>query len=1414
MKRLTAAVVVAFAAVSGPFVCGAGVTKTETAPVVDGRLDESCWSKAEWNGGFVKLANRVKDREVDAQTSFAILADSRAVYVAIKCDEREMADLKARPASGLYNCDNVELFLSPRGDGFDFYQFVVAFNPHSGVDGADARYASEGGNITPDPYGPEWSFARGETEDGWCVEIAIPFSSFYMTRNVEWRDTWCVNVARQRGVGKSELTTWSPLQVKFGEPDRFRKISGFPKRSDADDVGITDVVAEMTGRQNDKLIGTLSFATAVAVDGEYEVSSPYASTTAVRLKSGVNAVRVPCAYSSNGRFPTKISLKRMATDEIYSRTYSVSVDFEDVRVKLTSPEYRDNFYPGQDSSHVKGRVETACDGEVALTLAGPGFQKCEARLPRGGGEFDFDTSGFKDGTAVLSVAAGGMTKEFKIRKLAKTARRMSWISQGRLVVDGKPVLRRGIYAKGYMGGKAFAEKFDSDKRLYMTPEVSQGGTLEPGRVIKGLEAREARKDIVPCKEYFDKIDAMIEASKEKDFAYWYISDEPECRGLSQVYLRHVYEHMKEKDPYHVVLTATRAGKQYLDCADWFETHPYINPRDDGRGNRILDRPMSSIGDFLDAFDAQNHPDKCVGFLPTMFAYRYASILNDYPTFQEYVCHVWAAMMRGSKTLWPFFYWDMGDRAALYEGNRYVNSTFASLDDFILDGKRTTLFKTKDAECVRWDLENGESMFAFANFTNKRLDMALPKGLEDRKWHPFRGQWAEGRALEPYEVVVGTTDERGTDLETYAEAQKLVDGQEYERTHRDNQILEKYLAVEATSSNGKVRLYKLVDGIHDVLGWLAKGKDHWAEFSFTDNPVIFSRVRVYGSGLDGMKVSIRKGGEWKELEPKAVKTEKYMRELDFGTVESTVKMRLSFSAATVELYELEIPHADGDSPNLAESCKGPSSAELEDSANVLWSLYDGGSTVRDKVSHLAKIDPEYPWIEFEADSFVPLGGRVYRAWSLWFLKHGFIAGTVTHPQTGLYVVRAPKVEKPVSATLRLDDYNLEIGVKRLRCVRRPSNYIVAEASREAGTIIPGSVLDVTLNLATPCEDVTATLLIDYGHGGGLVAFPVNGTNAIELKATKDGGGRVWKASIPVKSCGMAKARQVYVKCVVLGGALKIPLFTAVNQPFVDQEANCRSLRVGTWNIRNSKGDEGTENSWERRRDDVVSLIKKLDVDVIGLQEVLPDQAEFLKASLPDYAFVGDHRGVDRKTDEASPVVYRKNRFLEKSSGTFWLSETPEVPASKSWQTACPRVCSYVILVDKTTGKRFCFANTHTDHSSELAREKGMMLIVERMKKFGEGAPIVFVGDHNCSYGTKPAAEVRAVLSDTRDIAREVSGPSYTFHAFGKREVGPIDYVYVSRDIDVLDLVAYGDKCKDGSHYPSDHFPLTSTIAWGK
>lgn len=1142
--------------------CAGMVTRVSDGISVDGRLAEPCWAAAEWNGGFVRPASSVKDRAVTAQTSFAIVSDERTLYVAIKCDEPDMTAMKSRQHGPLHACNQVELFLSPRGDGFDFYQFVIGFDPRSGH---EARYASEGGNISPDPYGPEWKFARGEFDGGWCVEVAIPFSSFYMTRNGLWRDTWRVNVARRwANLGHEESTTWSPLERSFLEPNNFRTIRGFPKRSDEDDVAITDVTAELSGRRGDNLAGTLTFTATVAQGGEYEVSSPFAVTTTIALKPGANSVCIPCVYPANGRHDTRIELKRKATGETYARTYPVVVDFEDIRLSLTSPEYRNNFYPGQDASRVRGRVMCAVDREVLVTLAGPGFTKRESRLSRGGGEIDFDTTGFEDGTALLSVEVGGVKKEFKIRKLAPTGRRMAWISKGCIVVDGKPVLRREVGVKGYKGGRAFAERFDADKRLYLTPEVSMGGTLEPNRVIKGLEMREARKDVMPCKEYFDKVDELIEKSKDKDFAYWYIADEPECRGVSPIYLRHIYEYMKEKDPYHIIRLPSRAGKKYIECADWFETHPYLNVHYDGRGNRRMDRHPNEIGAFIDAFEASDHPDKCVGFVPTMFAYRFTSILNDYPTFPEYVCHVWAAMMRGAKTLGPFYYADMGDRAALYEGNRYVNSTFATLEDFILFGKRTTLLKTPEAECVRWDIPGGASMFALANFTAEDMSIPLPDGLSDRKWRPFRCSKAFDFhsssspytfTLSPYEVVVGVTEERGADLETYAEVQTLVDRLERERTSRDNQILEEYMSLGFASSNGKTLFYKLIDGTRDVLGWNAKGKDPWVEFSFTGKPVSFSSVRVYGSGLEDMKVSIRKDGEWKELAPKSSNSEKYMKEVGFGEVLSTVKMRLSFPAkkgiSNVELYEVELPAVkDVTAPSAANADGDRVGSPLPavSSADVLWSLYDGGATVSRSARHMVPIDPGYPWLEFEVDSFARQKDGVYSAWLLWFLKHGQLAGGVTHPQTGRYVVRKPKKEKPVKATLRLDDHNLDIGVKRLRCVKNPTDFIVAEVADGAEAIRPGCKLDVAVTLAAPCADVATTLLVDRGCGAGLEGFLLNGTNAIDLKATADGGGRVWNASIPVKSCGNAEAHKVYVKCVVLGGVLKVPLFTTINQPF--------------------------------------------------------------------------------------------------------------------------------------------------------------------------------------------------------------------------------------------------------------------------
>lgn len=191
----------------------------------------------------------------------------------------------------------------------------------------------------------------------------------------------------------------------------------------------------------------------------------------------------------------------------------------------------------------------------------------------------------------------------------------------------------------------------------------------------------------------------------------------------------------------------------------------------------------------------------------------------------------------------------------------------------------------------------------------------------------------------------------------------------------------------------------------------------------------------------------------------------------------------------------------------------------------------------------------------------------------------------------------------------------------------------------------------------------------------------------------------------------------------------------------------SIRVGTYNIRTSFADKGTPNAWKERKADVVALIRKLGLDAFALQEVSPKQADFLKKSLPDYGMVGDFRGAARRTGEASPVFYGTKIFSAGESGTFWLSETPEVPGSKSLDTAFPRICTWVRLTDKASGVTFCFANAHTDHKSRLACREGLKLIMRRMRDFApDGMPVVFTGDHKCYENSAAAKAVSAVLRD--------------------------------------------------------------------
>lgn len=274
----------------------------------------------------------------------------------------------------------------------------------------------------------------------------------------------------------------------------------------------------------------------------------------------------------------------------------------------------------------------------------------------------------------------------------------------------------------------------------------------------------------------------------------------------------------------------------------------------------------------------------------------------------------------------------------------------------------------------------------------------------------------------------------------------------------------------------------------------------------------------------------------------------------------------------------------------------------------------------------------------------------------------------------------------------------------------------------------------------------------------------------------------------------------------------------------------SIRVASYNIRCiSKKDKG-DRSWNERKADVAQFIKKINADVIGLQEATPPQLRYLKSALPEYVFTGASRS---KGGEGVPVCYRKDAFEEVKSGTFWLSQNPDMPGSIGWGAKYPRVCTYVILKDAKTGKKFCFANTHTDHKSEKAREKGMMLIIERMKDFGEGCPVVLTGDHNCCDTEAPAVSARKVMDDAMYSTKTPpKGPWRSFTGWHVKETetgaaealklpaaerfakcgSRIDYIYVTRDTTVRAYATVPEKRPGKDCYYSDHFPVVAEISF--
>jgi endonuclease/exonuclease/phosphatase family metal-dependent hydrolase len=238
---------------------------------------------------------------------------------------------------------------------------------------------------------------------------------------------------------------------------------------------------------------------------------------------------------------------------------------------------------------------------------------------------------------------------------------------------------------------------------------------------------------------------------------------------------------------------------------------------------------------------------------------------------------------------------------------------------------------------------------------------------------------------------------------------------------------------------------------------------------------------------------------------------------------------------------------------------------------------------------------------------------------------------------------------------------------------------------------------------------------------------------------------------------------------------------------------------TYNLR-GPWDRG-ENAWENRREAVAQLIRQEAPDILGTQEGMIDQLQFLAESLPDYQWIGVGRGDGKEEDEFCAIFFRGLELLH--SGTFWLSETPHVPGSMSWDTACTRICTWAQFAG---GLRVY--NAHLDHISAKARLNGMRLILDHIGSH----PGVLMGDWNEGEdGEVFELTAQAGFLDTfRAIHRsETQVATYTNFEPLAVEGPKIDYIQVRGFWEVSDSRIV--RTLIAGRQPSDHFPVTARVA---
>ena len=255
-----------------------------------------------------------------------------------------------------------------------------------------------------------------------------------------------------------------------------------------------------------------------------------------------------------------------------------------------------------------------------------------------------------------------------------------------------------------------------------------------------------------------------------------------------------------------------------------------------------------------------------------------------------------------------------------------------------------------------------------------------------------------------------------------------------------------------------------------------------------------------------------------------------------------------------------------------------------------------------------------------------------------------------------------------------------------------------------------------------------------------------------------------------------------------------------------------LNIVSMNLRKETEEDG-QNNWPERIGLVVRLINEVEPHLLGTQEGKRPQVYELLDALEGYGIADLHRDWDPQ--RFYPCIFYRLAALEiLESGDRWLSQTPEVHASKSWGSAYPRLATWARCRSRDSRTEFFFACTHMDHVSAEARSGQARVLRDLVEQENiDSLPVILVGDFNDVPGSAPYETLTSSLKDIWFDTHPHHAGEGTWHGFsGKAQKGRLDWILASPDVRSLDARILRTSYQ--GRYPSDHFPVKAVVEVGQ